>query len=243
MAVEVAVHAEESGYASFWVNGSPPGGALDIIERVGSATDLDLGVGVFPLTKITADDLVSEVRRRELPEGRLWLGVGSNRKPGALADVRRAADTLRTGLEVHVVTAAVGPKMTALAGEVADAVIFTWWIKPEIERSRVLLEQGTAAMNQQPPSVISYIRCALVPEAEQAISDRAEVYDAIPGYREMFARNGITAADTIVTGTSRAELLPSIENEESVIDIPVIRAVPATDTVGAISDLVTACAP
>jgi len=243
VAVEVAVGAEESGYESFWVNGSPPGGALDIIEKVAVDTDLDLGVGVFPLTKIGADELVAEVRRRELPQDRLWLGIGSNRKPGALAEVRRTVDILRTDLEVHVVTAAVGPKMTALAAEVADAVIFTWWITPEIERSRVLLEQSAAAMNQDPPSVISYIRCALIPQAANAVADRAEVYDAIPRYREMFARNGLTAADTVITGASRTDLLPAIEDEESMIDIPVIRAIPASDTVAAISDLVIACAP
>ena len=121
--------------------------------------------------------------------------------------------------------------------------IFTWWITPEVERSRVLLERSAAAMNQNPPSVVSYIRCALFPQAAQAVSDRAEVYDAIPRYREMFARNRLTAADTILTGTSRAKLLPAIENEESVLDISVIRAIPETDTVTAISDLVTACAP
>ena len=235
--------AQEKGYASFWVNGSPSGGALDIIERVAAQTDLDLGVGVFPLTGIAAPDLVSEVRRRELPQDRLWLGVGSNRKPGALADVRDAVNTLRDDLEVHVVTAAVGPRMTNLAGEVADAVIFTWWIAAQVERSRVLLERSAAAMGRNPPTVISYIRCALLPQAADAVADRAEVYDAIPRYRAIFAENGLTAADTVITGTSRADLLPAIESEESVIDIPVIRAIPAADTVEAISDLVTACAP
>ena len=243
VAVEVAIHAEDSGYASFWVNGSPPEAALDIIERVASRTDLDLGVGVFPLTRIGAEDLVSEVRRRDLPQGRLWLGVGSNRTPGALAEVRQAVDTLRTGLEGHVVTGAVGPKMTTLAGEVADAVIFTWWITPEIERSRVVLERSAAAAGRNPPLVISYIRCALFPQAAKAVSERVEVYGAIPRYREMFARNGVTATDTVLSGTSRAELLPAIEEEASVIDIPVIRAIPASDTVAAISDLVIACAP
>ena len=243
VAVEVAIRAEESGYASFWVNGSPPDAALDIIERVASSTRMDLGVGVFPLTKIGAEDLVSEVRRRELPQNRLWLGVGSNRAPGALAEVRQAAETLRAELDGHVVTAAVGPKMTALAGQVADAVIFTWWITPEIERSRVLLERSAAAVDRSPPGVISYIRCALVPQASEAVAERAEVYGAIPRYREMFARNGITAAETVLTGTSRPELLPAIEREEAGLDIPVIRAIPASDTVAAISDLVTACAP
>ena len=56
-------------------------------------------------------------------------------------------------------------------------------------------------------------------------------------------RNGLTAADTVVTGTSRAELLPGIETEEAVLDHPVIRAITAADTVEAISELLTACAP
>lgn len=243
VAAEVAVRAEGDGYTSFWVNGSPPDGALDIIERAAEHTDLDLGVGVFPLTKITAEDLVSEIRQRDLPQDRLWLGVGSNRKPGALAEVRQAVHTLRVELDVRVVTAAVGPKMTVLAGEVADAVIFTWWIAPEVERSRVLLEQSASAIGQDPPTVVSYIRCALLPQAAAAVAERADFYDAIPHYREVFARNGLTAAGTVVTGISRAELLPGIEMEEAVLDSPVIRAIPAANTVESISELVAACAP
>jgi len=243
VAEAVAVAAQDAGYGSFWVNGSPHGGALDIIERAARSTDLDLGVGVFALPMIGADELVSEVRGRALPQDRLWLGVGSNRKPGALAEVRSAVEMLRNELDVTVVTAAVGPKMTTLAGEVADAAIFTWWIKQDVERSRVLLEEGAAAAGRKPPGVVSYIRCALLPEAADAVAERAEVYAAIPRYQEVFARNGMTAVDTVVTGTSRAELLPGIEREESVLDIPVIRAIPAADTVAALSALVTACAP
>ena len=170
-----------------------------------------LASAVFPLTRITAEDLVAEVRQRGLPQDRLWLGVGSNRKPGALGEVRQAVHILHESLDVQVVTAAVGPKMTALAGEVADAVIFTWWIAPEVKRSRVLLEQGAAAVGRKAPLVVSYIRCALLPQATAALAERAEVYDATPHYRDVFDRNGLTAADTVVTGTSRAELLPGIE--------------------------------
>ena len=243
VAAEVAVLVEENGYASFWVNGSPPDGALDILEQAAAHTDLDLGVGVFALPNISAEDLVAEVQRRELPQDRLWLGVGSNRKPGALAEVRAATDTLRSDLDVHVVTAAVGPKMTALAAEVAESVIFTWWFVPEVERSRALLEQSAAEVDQTPPTVISYIRCALLPQAADAVAERAEAYGAIPRYAEMFARNGVSAADTVVAGASRAELLPGIERESAVLDVPVIRAIPAADTVEGLSELVIACAP
>ena len=236
----VAVRAEEHGFRSFWVNGSPPEGALSILERVAPLTDFDLGVGVFPLTRISASELVTEVSRRSLPQDRLWLGVGSSRSPGALTEVRQAVEMLRRDLEVKVVTAAVGPKMHDLAAEIADAVIFTWWVKPEVERSRNLLE---AAATGRSPTVVSYIRCALLPQAAQAIAERAAMYDALPRYQDVFARNGVTAADTVVTGGSRAELLPGIDDEESVVDVPVIRAIPSEDTVEALSDLVVACAP
>ncbi len=243
LATEVAVRAESAGYASFWVNGSPPLGALDIIERAAEHTDLDLGVGVFPLTTITAEELVSEVRQRDLPQDRLWLGVGSGRKSGALAEVRQAVRTVGTELDVRVVTAAVGPKMTELAGEIADAVVFTWWIASEVMRSRVLLDRGATAVGRNTPTVVSFIRCALLPQAAAAVTERADVYDAIPRYREVFARNGLTAADTVITGTSRTELLAGIETEEAVVDHPVIRAITAAATVEAISELLTACAP
>ena len=50
VAGDVALAAEAGGYTSFWVNGSPADGALDIIGHVASRTGLDVGVGVFPLT-------------------------------------------------------------------------------------------------------------------------------------------------------------------------------------------------
>ena len=243
VATEVAVRAESAGYASFWVNGSPPYGALDIVEEAAQHTDLDLGVGVFPLTAITAEELISQIRQRGLPEDRLWLGVGSGRKSGALGEVRRAAGTVRTELDVRVVTAAVGPKMTELAGDIADAVVFTWWMASEVTRSRVLLDRSAAAAGRKTPTVVSFIRCALLPQAAAAIAERAAVYDAIPRYREVFARNQLAAADTVITGTSRAELLAGIEIEEAVVDHPVIRAITETATVEAIAELLTACAP
>jgi len=243
VAGEVAVRAESAGYSSFWVNGSPPGAALDIIEQAAGNTGLDLGVGVFHLPTISAEELVSEVRRRGLPQDRLWLGVGSSRRPGALAEVRDAAGLLRTELDVRVVTAAVGPKMTALAGEVADSVVFTWWIASDVERSRVFLAEGAASVGRPPPTVVSFIRCALLPQAADAVARRADVYGAIPHYQAVFARNEMTAAETVVTGSTRDELLFGIEKEEAVLDHPVIRAIPAADTVEAISELLTACAP
>ena len=243
VALEVASLVERAGYGSFWVNGSPHDGALDIIGGVLERTDLDVGVGVFPLTKISADEVVAEVRERDLPQNRLWPGVGSSRKPGALEEVRRATHTIREELDVTVTTGAVGPKMLALAAEVADAVILTWSFAAEVEAARAILNEASHDVGREPPTVVSFVRCGLLPQAAEAIAERAAAYDRIPHYRKVFARHGITAADTVVTGTDRAELIEGIEAEETVLDLSVIRAIPAENNVASMAELVTACAP
>lgn len=243
VASEVASLVERAGYSSFWVNGSPHQGALDILDAAAERTSLDLGVGVFPLTKISASALVTAVTKRGLPQDRLWLGVGSGRKTGALADVRQAVHTIRSGLNVTVTTGAVGPKMTALAGEVSDAVIFTWSIAAEVERNRTILGQAAEAAHREPPTVVSFIRCGLLPQAAEAVAQRAKAYSAIPHYQAVFDRHGMTASDTVVTGSSRGQLAPSIAREEKALDISIIRAIPADNTFDSLAELVTACAP
>lgn len=243
VAQEVARRVEGVGYTSFWVNGSPHEPALDIMEGVLATTGLDVGVGVFPLPRLSAEEIVAEVTSRALPQDRLWLGIGSNRRPGALDEVRAGVDLIRAELEATVATAAVGPKMMALAGEVADAVVLTWSFVAEVERAREILGAAAAAAGREVPTVVSFVRCALLPRAEEAVAARADFYDSIPHYRRVFARHGLTAADTVVTGRSRQELLDGITREESVLDLAVVRAIPEANTVEAITLLVEACAP
>ncbi len=243
VALEVAGLVEQAGYGSFWVNGSPHDAALGIIEGALDCTGLEVGVGVFPLPKVSATELAGQVRDRGLPQERLWLGVGSDRRPGALDDVRGAARTFRETLDVVVTTGAVGPKMLALAGEAADAVILTWSFKAEVERARQIIDGAAEKAGRVPPTVVSFIRCGLLPQAKEAIEKRATAYDAIPHYHEVFERNGVNAGDTVVTGTSRDELLTGIEREESVLDLSVIRAIPAENTVESLAELVDACRP
>jgi alkanesulfonate monooxygenase SsuD/methylene tetrahydromethanopterin reductase-like flavin-dependent oxidoreductase (luciferase family) len=243
VALEVAELVERAGYTSFWVNGSPHGPALDIIEGALGRTELDVGVGVFPLPKISADEIVTEVLRRDLPQNRLFLGVGSGRSSGALDEVRRATEVLREQLDVMVTTGAVGPKMMALAAEVSDAVILTWSFAAEAKRARGILEDAAANAGREPPRLISFVRCALLPQATESVAERAAAYDAIPHYRKVFERNGLAAADTVVTGADREGLAEGIAVEEAVIDESVIRAIPAAPTVESLGELVVACAP
>ncbi len=243
VAGEVAGRAEELGYTSFWVNGSPPRAALESLSAAAVTTHLDLGVGVLPLTERSVAEIIADVRALRLPVERLWLGIGSARVPGALDEVRGAAAAIRAELGARVATAAVGPRMTMLAGEIADAVLFTWWFAAEVERSRPLLEAGARRADRSAPPIASYIRCALLPAAADALAAKAARYAAIPRYAEVFARNGVTAADTVVTGTDGAGLAPGIAREEAVLDISIVRAITADDTMESIEALLEACAP
>ena len=242
VAATVARRAEEAGYGSFWVNGSPPAAAIESLAAAAETSDLPLGVGVLPLTSIEVHEIVSEVRRVALPQNRLWLGIGSARSPGALTEVRRAVETLRTELDVTLVLAAVGPRMTELAGELADAVLFTWWPRDEVVASRRLLEIGATRVDRETPPVASYVRVALLPEAAAELADKADLYAAIPRYAAVFSRNDVEAADTVVTGGARADLLPGIERESEVLDVPIIRAI-AGDAAPSIIRLLEAAAP
>ena len=243
VAADLAAKVESLGYGSFWTNGSPPSGALDILESAAVNSSLDLGVGVFPLTRIPVEEIIDEVRARGLPQDRLWLGVGSNRKPGALAEVREACDTLRSELDCHVVSGAVGPKMTQLAAEVADCVLFTWWPRNEVAHSRQLVDEAAADAGREMPVIASYVRCALLPQAREALEDKAERYAQIPRYAEVFERNDISAAESVVTGEDRNDLIERIEHEEVVIDLPIIRAITADDSLEALTELAEATRP
>lgn len=243
VAQQVAGLVEQSGYGSFWVNGSPHQGALAIVDAALKTTELDVGIGVFPLTEISAEELVAEVAARDLPRERIWLGVGSNRSPGALAEVRQAAEMLRDALDVKVVTGAVGPKMMAVAAEVADAVVLTWSFAAEVARVRPQLDEAARAAGREPPAVISFVRCGLLPQAQRAVEERAAAYAAIPRYQEVFDRHGMDATDAVVTGRDREELLEGIVAEEEVLDLAVIRAIVAEKTATSFAELVRACAP
>lgn len=239
----LAEQVESLGYGSFWTNGSPAPGAFDILEAAAEASDLDLGVGVLPLTSIGVDQIIEEVRARDLPQDRLWLGVGSNRKPGALAEVREACEALRSELDCQVVSGAVGPKMTQLAAEVADCVLFTWWPRNEVAYSRQLVDEAAADAGLEVPVIASYVRCALLPQAQEALQEKAERYAQIPRYAEVFARNDITAAESVVTGQDRDGLIERISHEEVVIDLPIIRAITADESLDSFSELAEATRP
>lgn len=243
VAQEVARRTEALGYDSFWVNGSPPREAIEILTAAAEVTTIPLGTGVIPLHRQPISDVIADVEELDLPTDRLWLGVGFGEPQNALAIMRDAVARIQDELNARAIMGAFGPNMTRLAGEISDGVLFTWWFRAAIEESRPLVKEGAGRISRQPPEIMSYIRCAILPDAKERLDEVAGGYDSSPRFRELFRRHGLTAWDTIVTGAERDDLLPGIEREEEVLDVSVIRAIVAETTVDHFDALLHACRP
>lgn len=240
----VARAAEAAGYDSFWLNGSPPRGSMEAVAAAAEATSLPIGTGVLPFNRRPLEHLIQDVRELGIPEERFWMGIGwGGGSSGALDTMRNAVAQIHSELDARVIVGAVGPNMTRLAGEIGDGVSFTWWFREAVEESRELLAEGAARANREPPPVYSYIRCALLPQAEDAMNEVANRYDQAGSFQRLFRSHGKRAHDTVVTGTTAAELRPGIEREEEVLDYAIIRAITADESAESILELLEACRP
>lgn len=241
---EVAREAERAGYDSFWLNGSPPDAAMQAVAAAAEVTSFPIGTGVLPFNRRPIEQLIEDTKQLGIPQDRFWMGIGWGGGPkGALDTMRAAVERIRAELAVRPLVGAFGPNMTRLAGEISDGVIFTWWFKAAIEESRPLVEEGAARAGRTAPPIFSYIRCALLPQAQAALDQTAGSYDAVPRFRRLFRAHGLTARDTVVTGANAAELRPGIEREEAVLDYAIIRAITADTSADSILELLEACKP
>ncbi|MFW6075365.1 MAG: LLM class flavin-dependent oxidoreductase, partial [Chloroflexota bacterium] len=140
VARQVAQEAEAAGFRSFWVNGSPPREALEILGAAADVTSIPLGTGVIPLHRRGIDDVIDDVKQIGIPAHRLLLGIGYGEPKDALATMREAVRRIRHDLGAAPIVGPFGPNMTRLAGEISDGALFTWWFREAIEESRPLVE-------------------------------------------------------------------------------------------------------
>jgi alkanesulfonate monooxygenase SsuD/methylene tetrahydromethanopterin reductase-like flavin-dependent oxidoreductase (luciferase family) len=240
----VARAAEQAGFSSFWVNDTPGNDGLAGLAAAASVTDnIKLGVGVIPLDRRPAESIAADVKRLDLPQGRLWLGIGSSARKGGLNNVRAGASELHNLLDCKVIVAALGPKMCAVAGEVGDAVLFNWLLPAYVAGSRERVESSAEAAGRPRPLMMAYVRCAIMPHAEERLKQEAARYSGNPNYAAHFERQGVEAAHTAVRGTGATSLQSRIEPYEDVLDETVIRAITVDDTLASIMELLNATAP
>jgi 5,10-methylenetetrahydromethanopterin reductase len=228
--------AEETGFeAVFFPEIGGGRDTLAAITGLGAHTaDVHLGPGVVPLHSRRLPLLaMAAATAQERTGGRLILGLGSGPPgPGSLDLVRSAVEFLRaayageeprdpdTGepfaLSLAVPHAppiwlgALGDRMVALAGEVADGVLLNWCTPERVRRAAALVAESAARAGRDPASVTIavYVRACLGAEEDLALAalkPAAGQYAGLPHYRRQMAANGLdelasAAADAIERG-------------------------------------------
>jgi alkanesulfonate monooxygenase SsuD/methylene tetrahydromethanopterin reductase-like flavin-dependent oxidoreductase (luciferase family) len=241
---ELAHEAERLGYGSFWSNDMPDADGLASLAAAAARTErIRLGVGVIPFDRRSAGAIDVRLRSLDLPLDRLILGVGSGTGDEPLARVRAGVEELEAVGDAAVVVGALGPKMTALAGEIADGVLFNWMTPAYLQQSGASLREAAASEGRPRPSAMAYVRCALTPAADARLDEEIGRYEAIPSYHRHLARMGATGRDTCVTGPDRDAIGSGLAAFEAVLDETIVRAITPSDGLDDLMALLRAAAP
>lgn len=241
----VGAALETLGYAELWANDTRRGAGLATLAAAARGTArLRFGVGVIALSERAPGRIDDELRAAAaagLPLERLTLGVGSGASRsldlvrGGVAELQ----TLRPDLRLAV--AAVGPRMCALAGEIADTVLLNWALPAQLERQIERVAEGAAAVGRPRPRVTAYVRVAVGAGAADRL--RAEMRRHA-GHSSAYAR--IFSAQRGLVGVAARdaeELAAALLPYRALLDCCVVRALPAGDEIDAWLRVAEAAAP
>lgn len=243
VAAPLAARCEELGYASLWSNDHPMAGGLETLAAFAQGTDsLELGVAVMALDRHDPPAIDAEISRLGLNRERLWLGVGAGFSERPLSTMREAAGELREAIPgVRLVLAAMGPKMSGLAGAAYDGAFFNWMTPGYAAGAREWVEAGAREAGREPPPAMGYVRTAVGPDAPDRLTKEESFYrDLHDGYRRHFARLGEPEGTVGVAAADREAAQAELSRYEA-LDIVVVRAL-ASATVEAMTALAKAAA-
>jgi len=234
----------------------PEVGARDTLAALaalaGETTRLRLGTGVVPLPSRSPALLAAAAATvQERSGGRLLLGLGTGPSgPGALDRLRATVVALReafaggtgtvegspvrsplplpTPPEVWI--AALGPRATALAGEIADGVILNWCTPDRVATAMPQIAEGARGAGRDPAdiTVAVYVRAALVAGSIDGARAMAAEYGSYPAYARQFNAMGIDPADpdAVIEGvmlTDRSSAAARLEAFRAAgADLPVV---------------------
>jgi len=241
---DVARAAETAGYRTFWANDTPGGDGLAALAAAAAVTSrIQLAVGVIPLDRQPPDRIAGRVQELGLPVERLTLGVGAGGARHAIELVRDGVLALRAATGASVVIGALGPKMCALAGEVAGGALLNW-LTPDFALASADLVRGAARNANQPaPHIAGYVRAALGDEATARVREEADRYATFPSYAAHFARMGVAPMATCATADTEDDLQAQLAAFDPSLDETVVRAITASETTAAYLELLAASAP
>jgi alkanesulfonate monooxygenase SsuD/methylene tetrahydromethanopterin reductase-like flavin-dependent oxidoreductase (luciferase family) len=289
----IAETAEETGYEAIFTPEIRARDAFVTLAGFAAATnEIRLGSGVVPIASRTPDRMaMAAATLQDVADGRFILGLGSD---GSLEGTRTHIGHLRQlldggsasqegaggmssidlataqGIAVPIFLAALGPRMTELAGEVADGVILNCCTPDRVADARTQIARGASRAGRDPRRVVVavYVRACLGHDeghALAALRGAAGQYAAIEKYRRQFESMGLRAeaeaaaeawtsgrieevpeslvAAICVRGTREEALARLAEYGQAGADLVVLYPVPAQEAVSSTMGTVLAAAP
>lgn len=241
----LGAEVERLGYAQLWSNDMRGGDGLATLAACLRTTQrLVAGVGVIALSERSAPRIAEAVRRAAIPADRLIVGVGSG-SSHSLALVRDGVAQLRRMLPgTPIAVAAVGPRMTRLAGEVADTVVLSWSLPERLARARELVAEGAASVERRTPQVVAYVRTAVGPGAQDRLRADMDRYRRVaPHYAAAFDAQSGEVIGIAVERPSREAMADALAPYRLVVDVCVVRALPTGDALADWLQVARAAAP
>ncbi|MGH2693104.1 MAG: LLM class flavin-dependent oxidoreductase [Actinomycetota bacterium] len=251
--------AEELGYEAIFAPEIAGWEAFTLLTGIGAHTErIGLTSGVVPLSARDPSRLaMGAASLQELSGGRFTLGLGSResieRTKAALVELRglidegRGTDWVGAPRPTPVYLAALGPRMTELAGQAADGVILNWCTPERVAAARAAIPRREGF------TIAVYVRACLshVDEhAAEALRIAASRYASMESYRRQFEAMGVDASDpaavaarTCVAGEWDAAIARLREYAEAGADVVVVYPVPAGEAVSSLTGTLMAAAP
>jgi alkanesulfonate monooxygenase SsuD/methylene tetrahydromethanopterin reductase-like flavin-dependent oxidoreductase (luciferase family) len=240
----LAERCAELGYVSMWSNDHPGAAGLDTLaEFAKAAPEIDLGVAVIALDRHDPGAIAAKIDEAGIDRERLWLGIGAGFSERPLTRMREALPELREVLAgVRLVLAAMGPKMSALAGASYDAVFLNWMTPEFAAETRERIHAGAREAGREPPPVLGYVRTAVGPDAEERLAKDESFYrDLHAGYRSHFDRQNAPEGTVGVAAADRDDAQARLARYDA-LDVVVVRALASANTKAMVA-LAEAAAP
>jgi alkanesulfonate monooxygenase SsuD/methylene tetrahydromethanopterin reductase-like flavin-dependent oxidoreductase (luciferase family) len=227
-----------------WSNDIPGAKGLETLaEFAKGAERVDLGVAVIALDRHGPAEIAADIDRLGLDRGRLWIGVGAGFSEKPLTTMREALPELREALPgIRLVLAAMGPRMSAFAGEAWDGAFFNWMTPEFAAGARERVESGAQQAGSEVPPVFGYVRTAVGTDAEDRLTKEESFYrDYHDGYRNHFARLGEPVGSVGVAAQEAGEAQSELSRYRA-LDTVVVRGL-ASANLEAMGKLAEAAAP
>ena len=237
----LAAAAEANGYDTFWVNDTPGSDGFEVLRQAAEVTSsIRLGIGVIPIDRRPASEIVKAIDEKQLPKDRLIVGVGAGGELyGSLDNVRAAVQMVRTDAGVPVAVGALGPRMVAMAAKEAEAVLLNWLTprQAKLSTQEIRNRQGEGRHCE----VIAYVRVAL-PEGFEQLAGEGDRYASFPPYARHFARMQTQPLQTCAYGT-REKIQTGLIAFDTHVDETVVRAVSDRETLDAYMGILKTAKP